>query len=95
MREQLVAWLRVITDAAVKESPRAHGGIFVLNSGLHALALMRIGFGRGGGFVELIVLLVVVGAIAWALTRSGGSDGAKSVSAAPMPPGTDSDAAKS
>jgi uncharacterized membrane protein len=66
----------------------------VLNSGLNALALMRFGFGRGGGFLELIVLLAVVGAIAWALTRSGGSDGAKSVSAAPMQPSADSDAAK-
>jgi hypothetical protein len=95
VREQLVAWLRVITDAAVKESPRAHGGIFVLNSGLNELALMRFGSGRGGGILELIILLAVVGAIAWALTNSGGNNGAKSVSAPPMPPGADSDAAKS
>jgi hypothetical protein len=56
----------------------------MLNAGLNALALMRFGFGRGGGFLELIVLLAVVGTVAWALTRSGGTDTAK----------TGSDAAK-
>jgi hypothetical protein len=67
----------------------------MLNPGLNALALMRVGFGRGGGVFELIVLLAVVGIVAWALTRPGGSDAAKTVRAGSMQPGTDSDAAKS
>ena len=49
----------------------------MLNPGLNALALIRFGFGRGGGFFELIVLLAVVGTIAWALARSSSTNAAK------------------
>jgi hypothetical protein len=66
----------------------------MLNPGLNALALMRIGFGRGSGFFELIVLLAVVGVLAWALTRPARSDAAKTLSAESVQPGPGSDAAK-
>jgi hypothetical protein len=35
----------------------------------NALALMRFGFGRGGGFFSLIILAAIVGVVAWALAR--------------------------
>jgi uncharacterized membrane protein len=66
----------------------------MLNPGANALALMRVGFGRGGGFFELIILLAVVGIVAWALTRPSANGAAKTVSAGPIQPGTNSDAAK-
>ena len=49
----------------------------MLTTGLNALGLMRFGFGRGGGFFELLLLMAVVGLIAWALTRPSGRDAAK------------------
>jgi len=66
----------------------------MLNPGLNALALMRFGFGRGGGFFELIFLLAVVGVVAWALTRPGRTNTAKTLNAGPIQSGTDSDSAK-
>jgi uncharacterized membrane protein len=66
----------------------------MLNPGLIALALMRFGFGRGGGLFELIVLLAVAGIVAWALTRPAGDDKAGR-SAAPMQPKPDNEGIKS
>jgi predicted lipid-binding transport protein (Tim44 family) len=42
----------------------------MLTAGLLALTLVRFGFGRGAGFFPMLILLVVVGGIVWALTRS-------------------------
>lgn len=42
----------------------------MLTTGFNALALIRFGGGRGFGLLPLLVLLVVVGGIVWALTRS-------------------------
>jgi hypothetical protein len=67
----------------------------MLNSELNALALMRFGFGRGGGFFELLILVVAVGTVAWALTRPSGSDSAKRANAQATQPRPESDAAKS
>lgn len=66
----------------------------MLNPGLNALALIRLGFGRGGGIFELIILLAAVGIVAWALTRPGGVSTAKTVNVGPLQPGTDSNAAE-
>ena len=43
----------------------------------NALALMRFGGGRGGGFVWTLLGLAVIGALVWALTRPGSSESAK------------------
>ncbi len=48
----------------------------MLVTGWIALALMRIGIGRGDGLMWLLAL-VVIGALVWALTRPGGNDPAK------------------
>jgi len=41
----------------------------MLSAGLNAMALVRVGLGRGLGYFQLLVLLAVVGGIVWALTR--------------------------
>ena len=46
----------------------------MLTTGFAALALFRFGVGRGLGFFPMLVLLVVVGAVVWALTRSGSAE---------------------
>ena len=38
---------------------------------LNSLAMLRFGFHGGGGFVFLLFLVVAIGLIVWALTRSG------------------------
>jgi uncharacterized membrane protein len=49
-----------------------------LNIEFNALAMMRFGGGRVGGLFDVLVLLAVVGAIAWALTRSNPRERPKS-----------------
>jgi hypothetical protein len=49
----------------------------MLTIGWNALGLTKFGFGRGGEFFDLIVLLVVVCFIAWALARPSGNGAAK------------------
>jgi uncharacterized membrane protein len=41
----------------------------MLTATLSALALLRFGIGRGLGIFPLLILLAVVGAIVWALTK--------------------------
>jgi hypothetical protein len=48
----------------------ACGGRFMLAMTLNEMALMRFGFGGGGGAFGLIVLLAIVGVIACAVVRS-------------------------
>lgn len=48
----------------------------MLTTGLIAFAFMRLG--RGGGFIFVLVPLVVVGLIAWQLARSNQTDSTKS-----------------
>ncbi|MGA2674090.1 MAG: hypothetical protein ABSE99_12785 [Terracidiphilus sp.] len=49
----------------------------MLTTGLSALALFRFGFGRGGGFFSLFLLLAIAGVVAWALVRPGPHESAK------------------
>lgn len=49
-----------------------------MNAVAIALALMRLGGGRGGGFVFTLFGLAVVGVLVWALTRPDGNDRAQS-----------------
>jgi hypothetical protein len=42
-----------------------------------ALALMRFGVVRGGGFVVMLFGLGIVGALVWALTRPDDKESAK------------------
>jgi hypothetical protein len=43
----------------------------MLTTGWNALALIRFGFGRGGGFFSLFLLLAIASVVGWALTRPG------------------------
>jgi hypothetical protein len=40
-------------------------------AGLNALALRLGGFGHGGGFAFLLIMLIMVGVLVWAIARSG------------------------
>jgi hypothetical protein len=49
----------------------------MLTAGLSAFALVRFGLGRSGGIFSMLILVVVVGAIAWELMRPSRTDSSK------------------
>lgn len=50
----------------------------MLASATNAMALMRFGFGRGGGLVGFFILLGLIGLIVWALSRPSRPESTKS-----------------
>jgi uncharacterized membrane protein len=49
----------------------------MLATALNEMALMRFGFGGGGGAFGLIIVLALVGVIAWAVVRSSETQSTK------------------
>jgi hypothetical protein len=49
----------------------------MLASATNALAFLRFGVGRGGGFFGFFILLTIVGVIVWALSRPAHQESTK------------------
>jgi hypothetical protein len=50
----------------------------MLASATNALAFLRFGVGRSGGFFGFFILVAIIGVIVWALSRSSRQESTKS-----------------